>query len=85
MEKFEGVYFEVVAADRSHKLVGTFFSFEDAVRERKNANQRQKDNGYTPTRFIITRTTWSRIFDDKGDFYSECSDTVRMTEEGIAV
>lgn len=84
MKKFEGTYFEVVAADRSHKLADSFNSFEEAVRARADSIKRQEACGYVPTRFIIMRTIWSRMFDDNGDFYSETQDTVRMTEEGIA-
>lgn len=84
MKKFEGTYFEVVAADRSHRLADSFNTFEEAVRARADSVKRQEDFGYVPTRFIITRTNWSRMFTDNGDFYSETSDTIRMTEEGIA-
>ena len=84
MKKYEGTYFEVVAADKSHRLADSFNSFEEAKAARDNSVRLQESLGYVPTRFIITRTIWSRMFDDNGDFYSETSDTVRMTEEGIA-
>lgn len=77
-----GEYYEVKGVDGFYGLAYKFKTIEEAVKNGKEMNEREIANGYKPTDWIVTRTTWSRSRDNDGSFISESSSTVKMSIDG---
>lgn len=79
MKLYSIEYYEVQAKDCSWKLPEKFETLKDAIKGGEEMNKREAEKGYKPSEWIVTRTTWSRCFEDDWKFISEQSTTIAMS------
>lgn len=71
-------YYEVAGTDNSWKLAEKFSTLGDAVKGGKEMNEQETSNGYKPSAWIVTRTSWDKCIEDDGTFISQTSTTIKM-------
>lgn len=73
-------YYEVKNPRGMYGLAERFDSFEEAIEGGKRMNETEISLGYKASEWIVTRTKWSRIFDENGMFICESSSTVALAK-----
>ncbi len=71
-------YYEVKGVDGFYGLAYRFKTVEEAIKGGQEMNETEIANGYKPSKWIVTRTTWNRCRDNDGSFISENSTTIKM-------
>lgn len=60
------------------RLPDRFKTYGEAIEAMDATKRRETEAGYPPVDYIITKTTWKTVFDDKGRFYSRTEQTLRI-------
>ena len=79
MKFYSGEFFEYVdPTNLSWRSPKRYSSVDETIKEAKEMEKRQIANGYTPSAWIIVKTSWNRCFEDDGSFVSESQGTIKL-------
>lgn len=82
MKFYSGEYYEYVSpCSLSWRSAERYSSVDEAIKGAKEMNEREYTRGFTPSDWIVVRTTWNRCTEDDGTFVSENSSTVAIKIE----
>ena len=72
-------YYIVCGPDQSWKLGEQFDSITEAVKGGEEMNRREVERGYKPSKWIVVRVMFERLFNDKGEFQTETTTKIAIS------